>query len=84
MTEPKIRDILVGLYTKQESKFFNEHYTFTIATRKEVTKSKPKFYLLFKERKERKEKKERNGRETPGIVFPYRRPLVGAPSDVVV
>ena len=54
MTEPKIRDILVGLYTKQESKFFNEHYTFTISTRKEVTKSKPKFYLLFKERKERK------------------------------
>ena len=37
-----------------------------------------------KERKEREEKKERNGRETPGIVFPYRRPLVGAPSDVVV
>ena len=54
MTEPKIRDILVGLYTKQESKFFNEHYTFTIATRKEVTKSKPKYYLLYKGRKERK------------------------------
>ena len=51
MTEPKIT--VVGHYTKQESTFYNDHYVFTISTRKETTKSKPKFYLLFKLRGQR-------------------------------